>query len=197
MIFFYPLKGVSEISEILKSSIYLSNLRDDSDYNFNLMSLGLPQYTTGVHQLPQDSTEGTDEVSSCAKSCIWKNRRALNLNYQWFVHVIFACCFFCYIFALVNSTYVLLQGNCGGEGCSQGLPGVPGMASGKEEKGDSGKPGVTPMDSCDRVRLYRGALRICRMMWNVTNRAKCLLWSPQGGPGEWGEAGVAGGKKKQ
>lgn len=59
---------------------------------------------------------------------------------------------------------VLLQGNCGGEGCSQGLPGVPGMAGGKEEKGDSGKPGVTPMDSCDRVRLYRGALGICRMM---------------------------------
>lgn len=59
---------------------------------------------------------------------------------------------------------VFLQANCGGEGCSQGLPGVPGMAGAKEEKGDSGKPGVTPMDSCDRVRLHRGALGICKMM---------------------------------
>lgn len=58
--------------------IYFFNLRDESECNFNLMSLGLPQYTTGEHQLPQDSTEGTDEVSSSAKSCIWNNRRTLN-----------------------------------------------------------------------------------------------------------------------
>lgn len=76
----------------------------------------------------------------------------------------FFCFVFLFCFVLVNSTCVLLQGNCGGEGCSQGLPGVPGMAGGKEEKGDSGKPGVTPMDSCDRVRFYRGALGIFRMM---------------------------------
>lgn len=64
---------------------------------------------------------------------------------------------------------IFLQANCGSEGCSQGLPGVPGMAGGKEEKGDGGKPGVTPMDSCDRVRLHRGALGIFKMMRNETS----------------------------
>lgn len=44
------------------------------------------------------------------------------------------------------------QKDCG-EGCSKGLPGVPGMAGAKGEKGDEGKPGVTQLDSCDRVRL--------------------------------------------
>lgn len=48
---------------------------------------------------------------------------------------------------------VFLQGDCG-EGCSQGLPGVPGTAGDKGEKGDIGKPGVTPLDSCDKVRLW-------------------------------------------
>lgn len=82
--------GPEEISpsEMPGSFIYLFfNLRDESDSNFNLISLGLPQYTTGEHQLPQDSTEGTDEVSSSAKSCIWNYRRTL--NYQWILHVVF------------------------------------------------------------------------------------------------------------
>lgn len=67
----------SRPSEI-PGSFFSCNLRDESDSNFNLMSLGLPQYTTGEHRQPQDSTEGTDEVSSSAKSCIWNNRQALN-----------------------------------------------------------------------------------------------------------------------
>lgn len=46
----------------------------------------------------------------------------------------------------------ITQEECEG-GCSQGLPGVPGMSGAKGEKGDEGKPGVTQLDSCDRVRL--------------------------------------------
>lgn len=77
----------------------------------------------------------------------------------------FSLCRFCFPCA-VSSPSVFLQANCGGEGCSQGLPGVPGMAGAKEEKGDSGKPGVTPMDSCDRVRLLGGSL------WDLQNDVK-------------------------
>lgn len=57
------------------------------------------------------------------------------------------------VFGMTTVVYVFLQGGCG-EGCSQGLPGVPGTAGAKGEKGDTGKPGVTPLDSCDRVRLW-------------------------------------------
>lgn len=46
----------------------------------------------------------------------------------------------------------ITQQDCG-DNCSQGLPGVPGLAGAKGEKGDEGKPGVTTLDSCDRVRL--------------------------------------------
>lgn len=74
------------------------------------------------------------------------------------------------------------QGGCG-EGCTQGLPGVPGMAVAKGGSGDTGKPGVTPLDSCDMVRPWgtgRNIFEHPSMILPSQNHTTLLWWMQNG-----------------
>lgn len=122
------------------------------------------QNPSGLQQLLQDSAEGDSDVSSEQQMHFGEVRLHLT---QWLSSFFLPCKLLGH-----ETCCVFLQGGCG-EGCTQGLPGVPGMAVAKGENGDLGKPGVTPLDSCDMVRPQRTGKTFSAPLYDSSQAESC------------------------